>query len=212
MFIKQSVLISACLCGFLFATPSPAHASNLNNGINFYKAKNYLMASKLLEKSVSESPRNWRGHYYLANAQMALGRFNTAKYHYEIVRDLAPNTLMQARAHQAIVQLENMRLNPNVASVGSNSSSGTSIDHQAELKQNKSRILAEAEAKAKYIESSVERQIKSEKENSNYWIISPQGEQVMTIPWQRENQIRQEASNSALYIRQTAQRNADNVY
>jgi tetratricopeptide (TPR) repeat protein len=212
MFIKQSILISACLSGFMFATLAPAHASNLNNAINYYKAKNYLMASKLLEKSVSESPRNWRGHYYLANAQMALGRYKTAKYHYELVRDLAPNHLMQARAHQAIIQIENMRLNPNVASVGSNSTAGASIDHQAERQQNKSRIMAEAEAKAKYIESSVERQIKAEKENSNYWLISPQGEQVMTIPWQRENRIRQEASNNALHIRQTAQRNADNVY
>ncbi len=212
MFIKQSIFISVCLSGFMFATTAPAYASNLNNGINLYKAKDYLMASKLLEKSVSESPRNWRGHYYLANAQMALGRYNTAKYHYEIVRDIAPSRLMQTRAHQAIIQLENIRLNPNVASVGTNSSAGTSIEHQAELKQNKSRILAEAEAKAKFIESSAERQVKAEKENSNYWIISPQGEQVMTIPWQRENQIRQEASNNARHIRQTAQRNADNVY
>jgi tetratricopeptide (TPR) repeat protein len=212
MSIKKSILISACLSGFMFATSAPVHASNLNNGIHFYKAKNYLMASKLLEKSVSESPRNWRGHYYLANAQMALGRFNTAKYHYERVRDLAPSQVIQSRAHQAIIQMENMRLNQNVASVGSNQSASATVDHEAEIQKNKSRIMAEAEAKAKFIEKSAENQIKAEKANSNFWMVNPQGEQVMVIPWERENQILRDAANNAQHVRQTAQRNADNVY
>ncbi|QQR58387.1 MAG: hypothetical protein IPG59_02505 [Candidatus Melainabacteria bacterium] len=212
MSIKKSFFISACLSGFLFATSAPVLANNLNNGIHFYKAKNYLMASKLLEKSVSESPRNWRGHYYLANAQMALGRFTTAKYHYELVRNLAPSQVIQSRAHQAIIQMENMRLNANVAAVGSNQSARATVDHEAVLQKNKRRILAEAEAKAKFIERAAENQIKAEKANSNFWMVNPQGEQVMVIPWQRENQIRQEAANNAQHVRQTAQRNADNVY
>lgn len=212
MSIKKSILISACLSGFMFAISTPVHASNLNNGIHFYKAKNYLMASKLLEKSVSESPRNWRAHYYLAHAQMALGRFNTAKYHYELVRNLAPSRIIQTRANQAIIQMENMRINSNIASISNSKSLSATIDHEAELQKNKSRILAEAEAKAKFIERAAENQIKAEKANSNFWMVNPQGEQVMVIPWQRENQIRQEAANNAQHVRQTAQRNADNVY
>lgn len=192
-----------------------AVASNLSNGINFYKTKDYLMSSKLLEKAVAESPRNWRAHYYLANSQMALGRFNTATYHYELVRDLTQNRTILKNAAEAIVRMENLRVNSNIASVNkehTRSSSSTNINHEAQLNQHKQQILAEAEARAKAIEIAADRQIKAEKANSNYWTITPQGEQVMTIPWQREESIREEAANAAAHIRQTAQRSADNVY
>ncbi|MDX2108121.1 MAG: tetratricopeptide repeat protein [Candidatus Melainabacteria bacterium] len=211
MRLNQSILLSLCLSAFISA--SPALANNLSNGISFYKAKDYLMASKLLEKATIESPRNWRAHYYLANAQMALGRFNTATYHYELARDLTTNRNIQRSAGQAIVRMENLRINSNIASVSRehNQSSG-SIDHQAELNDHKHRILAEAEARAKGIEAAAERQIKAEKENSNWRALTPSGEMVMSIPWQREQDIRQEAAAKAAQIRRTAQRSADNVY
>lgn len=210
----KPTLISSFSLACLFSI-SPALASNLSNGINFYKTKDYLMASKLLEKAVTESPRNWRAHYYLANAQMALGRFNTATYHYELVRDLTQNRAVLKNSGEAIVRMENLRVNSNIASVNkehNQSNSSASINHAAQLNEHKQRILAEAEARAKAIEIAADRQIKSEKANSNYWTITPQGEQVMTIPWQREESIREEAASSAAHIRQTAQRSADNVY
>jgi len=211
MKINQSILFSLCLTGMMMA--SPAYANNLNDGIHFYKAKDYLSASRLLEKAVSESPRNWRAHYYLANAQMALGRFNTATYHYELVRDMAPNKTIQQQAGLAIVKMENLKVSANISSVvQDHNAQAPALDREAQVNQNKKRIIAEGEAKAKAIELAADRQIKAEKANSNFWMITPQGEQVMTIPWEREQSIRQEAANNASHIRQTAQRSADAVY
>lgn len=211
MRLDQSIFLSLCLSVFISA--GPASANNLNNGISFYKAKDYLMASKLLEKAVAESPRNWRAHYYLGNAQMALGRFNTATYHYEMARDLSGNRNIQRSAGQAIVRMENLRINSNIASVTKeHNEASPSIDHQTELNNHKRQILAEAESRAKAIEAAADRQIKAEKENSNWRALTPSGEMVMSIPWQREQDIRQEAAATAARIRQTAQRSADNVY
>ncbi len=213
----RTILFCALTSLILAVLPSEGSPSNfnLNNGISFYKAKNYLMAVKLLEKAVKEHPRSWKAHYYLGNACMALGRFNTATYHYELVRDLSPDKSVQRYAGLAIVKMENMKLRYNIAQVstGQTSTSQTGpIDHEGEKKANRARIIAEGEAQARRIETQAENQIKNEKANSNWWFIWPNGEMVMDIPWWRENQIRQEAKSHADHVRQTASNNAANVH
>lgn len=218
--IKTARTILFCALTSLILAVLPSEASNLNNGISFYKAKNYLMAVKLLEKAVKEHPRSWKAHYYLGNACMALGRFNTATYHYELVRDLSPDKSVQRYAGLAIVRMENMKLRYNIAQVNStqisasrvNSSRTGPVDHEGEKKANRERIIAEGEAQARRIEIQAENQIKAEKANSNWWFIRPNGEMVMDIPWWRENQIRQEAKSHADHIRQTASNNTANVH
>lgn len=208
--IKTANTILLCAFASLVFTGPACASNNLNNGVSFYKSQDYLTAAKLLDKAVREKPRNWKGHYYLANACMALGRFNTATYHYELVRDLAPNRSVQRQAGLAIVKMENLKVNSKIAQV--NADQNKSIDHEGEKKEHRARIIAEAETKARSIEAAAENQIKAEKAESNWWSVKPNGEMVMDIPWWRENQIREEAKSHANHIRQTASNNAANVY
>lgn len=203
-------------------------ASEYDQGLKLYQAKNYAAALPLLEKAANAKTNAWQAQYLLGNTCLALGKMDEAKAAYQrclatcndkSIQDHAKGGIATVDAYkQAQAQAQTLR-KPTATSGSSSSSSSSAkasddddeevaekkIDKNAKIRQ---ELLAKAREEANKIRREAEEQIKHEKENSNEVFKYSDGSRGLDISDEREQQIRKEAEERAKRVMYEAEQRA----
>lgn len=104
MQLKRAFATFCALASFCFC--QPAIASDVEDGITAYNAKEYAKARALFEKAIAATPSSWQAHYYLGNIFVVLGQNSRAKYEYELCKHHCTNPTMRAHCNAAIARMD----------------------------------------------------------------------------------------------------------
>jgi tetratricopeptide (TPR) repeat protein len=206
-------------------------ASDYDQGLKLYQAKNYAAALPLLEKAANAKTNAWQAQYLLGNTCLALGKMDEAKAAYQrclatcndrSIQDHAKGGIATVDAYkQAQAQAQSLRRTTSTTGTsGTRSSSSASAsaaeseeDEPTEKKVDKNaqirnELLAKARQEANKIRREAEEQIKHEKENSNEVFKYSDGSRGLDISDEREAQIRKEAEERAKRVMYEAEQRA----
>lgn len=210
-------------------------ASDYDQGLRLYQAKNYVAALPLLEKAANAKTNAWQAQYLLGNTCLALGKMDEAKAAYQrclatcndkSIQDHAKGGIATVDAYkQAQAQAQSLRRT--TSTTGTSGTSGTSgtrssssasaaeseedeptekkVDKNAQIRN---ELLAKARQEANKIRREAEEQIKHEKENSNEVFKYSDGSRGLDISDEREAQIRKEAEERAKRVMYEAEQRA----
>ncbi|MBX9938879.1 MAG: tetratricopeptide repeat protein [Candidatus Obscuribacterales bacterium] len=221
------ILLALAICT-IASGRSEVIASEYDQGLKLYQAKNYTAALPLLEKAANAKTNAWQAQYLLGNTCLALGKMDEAKAAYQrclatcndkSIQDHAKGGIATVDAYkQAQAQAQTLRKSTatNGSSSSSSSSSKASDNEEEEVAEKKTdknaqirnELLAKARQEANKIRREAEDQIKHEKENSNEYFQFSDGSIKLDISNAREEQIRKEADEKAKRIMYEAEQRA----
>jgi len=213
---------------------------SIDEGIKLYQAGDYNKARFSFEKAVSENPKSWQAHYYLANIYLALGKYASAKYEYSTCERVTTNAAVKQRCQAGLEQVSKRSASQSTGGSSSTASTagGESDDKPAGKEKSgkieggdtkssaksdsgsapksasdrrRDEILKKAKDDCAAIKKAAKEQIDSEKANSNQFVYGADGSRSLGIPEEREKEIMQEAENKCKRIMEEAERNAKSV-
>ncbi len=203
-----SMLIVCCT----ITLPVLASSSDLAEGIKLYNAKEFASARPILAKAVSESPKSWRAHYYLANVNLVLGKASMAKYHYEACLQNCTNPTIVAHCNAGIARVDKHSSQANVAANKSEDEEQTKgakpiSDADVQKEKRKAEIMRLAKEDVEKIRKQTKEQLESEIEtHGQAWRNRETGERRFGISKDREAEIEREGEERSTKIMQEAER------
>ena len=92
-FMTRYLTLGSVVLGFLLLTCMPSMAGEeLKQAVNLYQQKQYREASKVLEVYLKQNGNSATAHYYAALCAQQLGQLGSAKYHYQQVVRISPQS------------------------------------------------------------------------------------------------------------------------
>lgn len=220
--VAASVLTMA-LAGPSFFLCQPAWAGDFEEGVKLYQSKQFAPALPYFERALKQFPSHWQVHMYLAHTYLGLGKFGTAKGHYEWVRDNVKDSATKDTCQECLDRIAKYQGGGGgVSTASSASSSGAKSEGEADeakggaepglsdadkkLAADRERIMSMAKAAAEKVKEECNQQIAHEKSSSNQWYKYPDGHLAIDIDHERESQIKREAEEKVQKIMEEAER------
>lgn len=218
-----SVLSMALAGSFVFSV-QPAWAGDFEEGVKLYQAKQFAPALPYFERALKQFPSHWQVHMYLAHTYLGLGKFGTAKGHYEWVRDNVKDSATKDTCQECLDRIAKYQGGGGGASAVSASSSSSGAksegdgaeakggaepglsDAEKKLAADRERIMSMAKAAAEKVKEECNQQIAHEKSSSNQWYKYPDGHIAIDIDHHRESEIKREAEEKVQKIMEEAER------
>lgn len=195
-----------------FALIPAAIAATVCEAMEYYKKKDYIHANKLFEKATLENPKDWKAHYYQGNCLLALGRYGSAVYHYELAAKMTRNPHEVHLCQMAAYKAETSGLKSRVAMTNMRSvAQASQFEREMRIEQKKAQILSQAEKQSNAIKAQAAATIESERANTQTLWRSGDGSVKLDITGDRINQINGEAMRQIDHIKQEAQNRVDNM-
>ncbi len=196
----------------ILALVPDALAANVGEAMDFYNKKDFKHAHQLFQKAVKENPRDWKARYYLGNCFYAMGKYNSAAYHYHVSKGMTripqQRRLSQAGLHKAQMTEINERVTlTNIRTAADKSN----IGRETQKNQRESQILSQAERQAANVRKQGEDRIQAEKAASQMRSLDWKGEMTLDITQDRAAAIQGEADRQAQDIKDTAKNRVDNM-
>ncbi|MBP7861584.1 tetratricopeptide repeat protein [bacterium] len=189
-----------------------AIAATVYEAMDYYKKKDYIHANKLFQKASAENPNDWKAHYYQGNCLLALGRYSSAAYHYEIAAKMTHNPHDAHLCQMGAYKAENTGLKSRVAmSNMRNVAQEAQYNRELETSKRKDQILKQADKHASAIKAHAEATINAERANSQMRWRDQNGNMQLDITSDRINQINGEAMTQIQHIKDQAQNNVNNI-
>lgn len=189
-----------------------AIAATVCEAMEYYKKKDYIQANKLFEKASSENPRDWKAHYYQGNCLLALGRYSSAVYHYEIAATMTRNPHQVHLCQMAAYKAETTGLRSRVALSNMRQvSQASKLERDARIEQQKNQIMSQADNQAKAIRAKAEATINSERANSQAIWRGSDGVYRPDILLDRLHQINNDADRQIQNVKDQAQNTVNNL-
>lgn len=189
-----------------------AIAASVCEAMDYYKKKDYIHANKLFEKATHENPKDWKAHYYQGNCLLALGRYSSAVYHYELAASMTRNPHEVHLCQMAAYKAESTGLKSRVAMTNMRQVAQTSqIEREARIEQHKQQIMNQAENQAKAIKAKAEATINSERANSQAIWRGLDGVMRPDITLDRLHQINGDAERQIQNVKFQAQNTVNNI-
>jgi hypothetical protein len=222
--------ITAVIClGFSLEAQA---LSTFDTATRFYQARQYARAGALYQTFVQENPRNYQGHYQLANCYCALGNWEKASYHYGMLLVIPCPSDMQSRAREAITMVVRKQMHlPQIPAETTQAVATSSKDEAVNPKTmqedaaianmrkkaqdiydeqskryefDKQTILADAEAKASRVEKEAKDRCDYLRENHPFLCTTGHNDYFMNLPTEFEEEIMAPAREEAKRIRTQA--------
>ena len=76
------------------------------NGYNAFRQEDYVTALENFKKAVEYNSENVEAHYYLACTYLANKDYDNAKYYFNVVTNLAPDTELGNKAQNYIAEID----------------------------------------------------------------------------------------------------------
>ncbi len=189
-----------------------AIAATVCEAMDCYKKKDYIHANKLFEKASQDNPKDWKAHYYQGNCLLALGRYSSAVYHYEIAARMTHNPHDAHLCQMGAYKAENTNLKSRVAMSNMRTEAQASLyNREVETSKRKDQILKQADQHANAVKAHAEAAINAERANSQMRWRDQNGNMQLDITSDRINQINGEAVTQMQHIKDQAQNNANNI-
>jgi len=189
-----------------------AIAATVCEAMEYYKKKDYIHANKLFEKASTENPRDWKAHYYQGNCLLALGRYSSAVYHYELAAKMTHNPHNVHMCQMGAYRAESSGLKSRVAMTNMRTvAQASQYQREAQIERRKNEIMNHAENQASAIKAKAEATIKSERAETQTMWRGADGHMKPDITNDRINQINGEAVRQMQHIKDQAQNNVDNM-
>ncbi len=189
-----------------------AIAATVCEAMEYYKKKDYIHANKLFEKASTDNPKDWKAHYYQGNCLLALGRYSSAAYHYELAAKMTHNPHDAHLCQMGAYKAENTNLKSRVAMSNMRTVAQASLyNREVETSKRKDQILKQADQHANAVKAHAEAAINAERANSQMRWRDQNGNMQLDITSDRINQINGEAVTQMQHIKDQAQNNANNI-
>ncbi len=189
-----------------------AIAASVCEAMEYYKKKDYIHANKLFEQATIKNPKDWKAHYYQGNCLLALGRYGSAVYHYELAAKMTRNPHEVHLCQMAAYKAESTGLKSRVAMTNMRSvAQASQLERQMQIEQQKTHILNQAEKQANAIKAKAEATIQSERANSQIIWRGTDGNMKLDITNDRINQINGEAVREMQQVKDQAQDRVNNM-
>lgn len=181
-------------------------ASNLDDGLQFYRQEEYLKAQKQLEKARDENKKDWRVHYYLGNTYLALGKFESASREYDIAKTYCKDDKHLKLCCMASLAVENyivqsQAVNSRIHAAGEDARKNIEMASEAYKK----RVSEETDRQISFIRKQAEAQIKAEKACTQQILRFEDGSTTLDIGAFREAEIKADADRQCEILKQRAQ-------
>ncbi|MDX2108127.1 MAG: hypothetical protein SFY67_17160 [Candidatus Melainabacteria bacterium] len=189
-----------------------AIAAGVCEAMEYYKKKDYIHANKLFEKASIENPRDWKAHYYQGNCLLALGRYSSAVYHYELAASMTRNPHEVHLCQMAAYKAESTGLKSRVAMTNMRQVAQSSqLDRESRIERHKQQVMHQADNQAKAIKAKAEATINSERANSQAIWRGLDGVMRPDITLDRLHQINGEAESQIQNVKDQAQNTINNI-
>lgn len=212
----KTLFLTAFAISHSFVFAPGAQGSDLEEGAKLYAAKNYIKALPFLQRAAETNPMSWQTHYYLANANLALGRMATAKYEYVLCKKTCskPDIIAHCNAGIARADRHSTQVTASSASSGGTTGGGEAgseklSDAQIRINTRKAEIMRDAEAEVAKIKREAKEQIAAEKANANEFYQDHEGRVFTDIDDAREAEIMREADQKCRKVLEAAKRKTD---
>ncbi len=218
--VAASFLLIA-LGGTFTAICQPAWAGDFEEGVKLYQAKQFSQALPFFERSLKQFPSHWQVHMYLAHTYLGLGKFATAKGHYEWVRDNVKDSATKDTCQECLDRISKYQGGGGAAAATTASAAGESSkdggggkesegnglsDAEKKLASDRERVMSMAKAAAEKVRQECKEQISHEKATANQWYKYPDGHLATDIDDKREEEIKREADEKVQKIMEEAER------
>lgn len=198
----------------------PAWAGDFEEGVKLYQAKQFSQALPFFERSLKQFPSHWQVHMYLAHTYLGLGKFATAKGHYEWVRDNVKDSATKDTCQECLDRISKYQGGGGAAAStalaggesskdggGGKETEGTGLsDAEKKLASDRERVMSMAKAAAEKVRQECKEQISHEKATANQWYKYPDGHLAIDIDDKREEEIKREADEKVQKIMEEAER------
>lgn len=189
-----------------------AIAASVCEAMEYYKKKDYIQANKLFEKASISNPKDWKAHYYQGNCLLALGRYSSAAYHYEIAAKMTHNAHDAHLCQMGMYKAESTNLKSRVAMSNMRTvAQEAQYNREVEVSKRKDQILKQADAQANAVKARAEATINAERANSQMRWRDPNGNMQLDITRDQIDHINGEAMNQMQHIKDQAQNNANSI-
>ncbi|MBK7746598.1 MAG: tetratricopeptide repeat protein [Candidatus Obscuribacter sp.] len=193
-------------------------ASESEQGIALYNARDYNAARLAFERVTRANPGDWQAQYYLGHCCYALGQMPQARYAYQMAMHHSLHPAVKAQCQAGLdnidkykTQIHKTGTSTSVA-IASKSSKDDDEEEvldpnspQAKAEKAKDEIMQRARAEISKIHKAAQEQIQFESENSNTICKYPDGHKALDIPYQRVDAINAEAEEKCTKIMNDAE-------
>lgn len=211
----------AVLLALTTATAPAFAASDLEQGISLYNARDYAGAKLCFDRVTRTTPTNWQAQYYLGHCNYALGQMPQARYAYQMAMHHSLHPAVKAQCQAGLDNVDKYKSQ----TLKSNNSATVAIaskvnkddaEEEADLvpdpnsptakaEKAKAEIMLRAREEISKIRKAAQEQIQFESENSNTICKYPDGHKALDIPYQRVDAINAEAEEKCTKIMNDAE-------
>lgn len=213
-----SKILATALLASLAIGPAFA-ATDVEQGISLYNARNYSAAKLCFDRATRANPADWQAQYYLGHCCYALGQMPQARYAYQMAMHHGVHPTVKAQCQAGLDNIDkykNQTLKPTsstTVAIASKDAKGENDEEetadpnspQAKAEKAKTEIMQHARAEISKIRKAAQEQIQFESENSNTICKYPDGHKALDIPYQRVDAINAEAEEKCTRIMNEAE-------